>query len=208
MSEARHWGHSSFLPAEVFGEGGVSHSFLPTMRLFFTLFLSLALTGCRTVRLSDASGQIFDFQKFALEKKLIAVVFLAADCPISQKYVRTLNLLAERYPQVTFVGTFTRWDDWAALRQFESEFAPAFPLWRDAEMRLVRRLDATVTPEVFLLKENRVLYRGAVDNWFVALGRYRPTPTEHFLQDAIQAVLDGKTVRVQVTKAVGCGIER
>ncbi len=176
--------------------------------LFFSLYLGLVLFGCRPLCLTDVSGQVLDFQKFALEKKLVAVVFLAADCPISQKYVRTLNGLKERYPQVTFVGVFTRWDDWAALRQFESEFAPAFLLWRDAEMRLVRRLDATVTPEVFLLKENRVLYQGAVDNWFVALGRYRPAPTEHFLEDAIQAVLDGQTVRVASTQAVGCGIER
>ncbi len=177
-------------------------------RLLISLFLGLALLGCRTVRLTDTNGQSLDFQKFALEKKLVAVVFLAADCPISQKYVRTLNGLTERFPEVAFVGVFTRWDDWAALRQFQTDFAPVFPLWRDTEMRLVRRLDATVTPEVFLLKENRVLYRGAVDNWFVALGQYRPVPTAHFLEDAIRAVLDGQMVRVASTKAVGCGIEQ
>ena len=176
--------------------------------LLSVLYLGLALSGCRSARLSDASGQSLDFQKLALEKKLVAVVFLAADCPISQKYVRTLNILAEHYPQVAFVGAFTRWDDWAALRQFQSEFQPSFPLWRDGEMRLVRRLGASITPEVFFLKENRVLYRGAVDNWFVALGRYRPAPTEHYLEDAIRAVLDGQAVRVARTKAVGCGIEQ
>lgn len=177
-------------------------------RLLFSLCLGLALVGCRSVCLSDSNSQSLDFQKFALEKKLVAVVFLAADCPISQKYVRTLNLLAERFPEVTFMGAFTRWDDWAALRQFQTEFAPAFPLWRDGEMRLVRRLGASVTPEVFFLKENRTLYRGAVDNWFVALGRYRPAPTEHYLADAIRAALNGQAVRVAKTKAVGCGIEQ
>jgi thiol-disulfide isomerase/thioredoxin len=176
--------------------------------LLFVLSATFLLLGCRALRLTNSDRQSLDFQKFALEKKLVAVVFLAADCPISQKYVRTLNGLAERFPQVAFVGVFTRWDDAAAMRQFQSEFQPRFLLWRDAEGRLVRRLGANVTPEVFFLKENKVLYRGAVDNWFVALGRYRPAPTEHYLEDAIRAVLEGRAVAVTRTEAVGCGIER
>jgi len=176
--------------------------------LLFALLLGCSWGGCRAPRLTDTDSQSLDFQKFALEEKLVALVFLAADCPISQKYVRTLNGLAERFPQVAFIGVFTRWDDAAAMRQFQSEFQPRFPLWRDAKMRLVRRLRATVTPEVFFLKENRVLYRGAVDNWFVALGRYRPTPTEHYLDAVIRAVLEGRAVAVARTEAVGCGIER
>lgn len=176
--------------------------------LLFVLSATFLLFGCRVPRLTGSDSQSLDFQKFALEKKLVAAVFLAADCPISQKYVRTLNRLVEGFPQVTFVGVFTRWDDAAALRQFQSEFQPRFPLWRDAEGRLVRRLDARVTPEVFFLQENKLLYRGAVDNWFVALGQYRPVPTEHYLEDAVRAVLAGREVAMVRTEAVGCGIER
>ena len=75
------------------------------------------MQGCHAVRLTDASGQSLDFQKFVAEKNQVAVVFLAADCPISQKYVRTLNVLSERFPEVAFVAVFTRWDDEAAMRQ-------------------------------------------------------------------------------------------
>lgn len=176
--------------------------------LIFMLSLSLSLCGCHTVCLTDEEGQIIDFQKFTAKKNLIAVVFLAADCPISQKYVQTLNTLSQRFPEVSFVAAFTRWDDAEAIQQFRSEFQPRFPLWRDGEMRLVRRFGATITPEVFFLKGNKMLYQGAVDNWFVSLGRYRPSPTEHFLQDAILATLEGQPVRVPRTSAVGCGIER
>lgn len=174
----------------------------------FMLSLSLSLCGCRAVYLTDEDKQVVDFKKITAEKNLIAVVFLAADCPISQKYVRTLNDLSQRFPEVSFVAAFTRWDDAEAIQRFRSEFQPRFPLWRDSDMRLVRRLGATITPEVFFLKGNKVIYQGAIDNWFVALGRYRPSPTEHFLQDAILAILHGRTVEMSRTTAVGCGIEQ
>lgn len=167
----------------------------------------LLLTGCQAVRLSDERAAPFDFRDFVAAHEVVAVVFLAADCPISQKQVLTLNQLAERFPQVKLVGVFTKWDQWDDVHRFQRTYLPRFPLWRDGEMRLVRHLRATVTPEAFCLKKGKVAYQGAVDNWFVALGRYRPEPTEHYLRDALEAALAGQSPQVKVTKPIGCLIE-
>ncbi|HMX41641.1 MAG TPA: redoxin family protein [Saprospiraceae bacterium] len=178
------------------------------MRLHSLLAACLLLSACHSVRLSDDRAQNFDFQRYTAEQDLVAVVFLAPDCPICQKQVLTLNRLAERFPQVRFAGVFTKWDSWADVARFQQKYHPQFPLWRDGRMRLVKHLDASITPQVFLLKRGAVVYRGAVDNWFVSLGRYRPEPTEHYVQDAIEQILAGSQVGRPITEAVGCWIER
>jgi thiol-disulfide isomerase/thioredoxin len=171
-----------------------------TIRTTFFFATLLAFGACR------APLRALDFWA---KNKPVALVFLAAECPISQKYVLTINELVQKNPDVAFVGVFTRWDDAAAIEQFERAFQPQFPLHRDGQNRWVRHLGAGITPEVFLLDRGRTLrYRGAVDNWFFALGQHRPKATERFLADAIRAVLAGQPVAVPRTEAVGCRIER
>jgi hypothetical protein len=52
------------------------------------------------------------------------------------------------------------------------------------------------------------IYRGAIDNWFFALGKYRNETTEHYLENAIQAMLDSRLPEIRKTEAVGCFIEK
>jgi hypothetical protein len=137
-----------------------------------------------------------------------AIVFLYADCPISQKYTLKINQLAQKYPQVRFFGVFPQGDSEAAVRQFGEAYATQFPLRRDARNRLVRRLGASITPEVFLLDgQNKTRYAGAIDNWYFALGQYRPAPTEHYLEAAIEDLLARRPVARPRTRAIGCAIE-
>jgi len=71
------------------------------------------------------------------------------------------------------------------------------------------RFGAVVTPEVFLVDEKgTVLYSGAIDNWFVSLGRNRFAPSEHYLLDAFKEVISGKKVEVSNKPAIGCFLER
>jgi hypothetical protein len=49
-----------------------------------------------------------------------------------------------------------------------------------------------------------VLYRGRIDDRYAELGRERPTPTTHDLEDALKAAIAGKPVAVKETRAVGC----
>jgi hypothetical protein len=77
----------------------------------------------------------------------------------------------------------------------------------DPHGALAARVGATVTPEVAVIGAGgTVLYRGRVDDRYVAFGRKRPAATTHDLRDAISAVLAGRAVRVARTTAVGCPI--
>ena len=65
------------------------------------------------------------------------------------------------------------------------------------------------TPEVFAVdSQGKTFYKGAIDNWAPELGQHRAVITEHYLQDALNGLLQHKDLRIKQTEAVGCFIER
>jgi len=67
-----------------------------------------------------------------------------------------------------------------------------------------------VTPEAAVFVPGgpraRLVYRGRIDDRYVAFGRVRAAPTTHDLEDAVAATLAGRPVPHDVTPAVGCFI--
>lgn len=182
----------------------------------FPVFLLLFLASCTTVRTKKALQLPLDtreetkssLQYYQREGGLV-VIMLDAECPICQKYTRTIRELQVKFPKTAFVGVFTKWNDAEAIADFARQYEVGMPLLSDPRHRLVRALKATTTPEVFLFDRHGALqYRGAIDNWFYALGNYRPNITEHYLVDAINALAAGKPAPVAQTKPIGCIIQQ
>lgn len=139
-----------------------------------------------------------------------AVVFLGIDCPISQKYIPTLNAINERYSSqaVSVVGLVPGRIKKSDLTKFKKEYGIKFKIAPDRKYQLVKFLSATTTPEVVVLdKQRNIKYRGAIDNWFYELGGYRREATQDYLIDAIKAVLSGHQPEVASSKALGCFIQ-
>lgn len=170
--------------------------------------LGLLLSGCHSYAIgSKTSAGRNGILDSICSNGLCALIFLSAECPICQNQVLTLNQLMKKYPDVQFRGVFTAWDKQRDIATFQRSFAPAFPLSRDKHHHLAKRLGATVTPEVFLLHNRRVVYQGAIDNWYYAPGRHRVAPTLHYLEAAIRAVQNGRAVDPAKTEAIGCLME-
>ena len=141
--------------------------------------------------------------------KYTAYVFLGTECPISQKYIPTLNSINETSTQLSVIGVFSEHLTHDALEVFREQFKVNFALKHDTKFVMADRFGAVVTPEVFLVDEKgTVLYSGAIDNWFVSLGRNRFAPSEHYLIDAFKEVISGKKVEVSNKPAIGCFLER
>lgn len=137
------------------------------------------------------------------------IIFLGSECPISQKYVNTLNKIYTDYHVrgVTFTAIFPEKIKNKSLENFKNEFGVKFPCKRDGKMQKARRLNASITPEAFVIKEGAVMYQGAIDDWFYELGKYRKEPTQPYLRDALDAVLSNEIVKVKKTEALGCFIQ-
>ncbi len=69
----------------------------------------------------------------------------------------------------------------------------------------MKQTGVTVTPEVAVMSaDQKLLYRGRIDDRYVEFGKDRPEPTVRDLERALDAILAGKPVPVRETQAVGC----
>lgn len=138
-------------------------------------------------------------------KPVEVTVFLACECPISQKYVPLLNSLYSNYKEIkwSFVvpGKVSKSD----ISSFKKEFDVRFPLVVDRRGSKVKQLHAATTPQVIVVRDG-IVYSGAIDNWFYELGKYRREATEHYLVDVLEALRKGVDPVIKETEAVGCPI--
>ncbi|MFI5218396.1 MAG: redoxin domain-containing protein [Bacteroidia bacterium] len=183
--------------------------------------LLLLFTGCGQE--AENPGSIFSItlqtvndSAFSLSgiknNKATVFVFLAVDCPLSQNYTLTLNNLYHDFKNdsIVFYGiipgnTVTKKD----VDDFVSKYKITFEMLRDDDLNLTHYLHATKTPEVFVVNKNgETVYKGAIDNWAIDIGKHRQYISEHYLSDVLTCIVNGTTIKIKETKAVGCVIEK
>jgi hypothetical protein len=134
------------------------------------------------------------------------LVFTTTDCPISNRYAPEIKRLAAKFDgQAKFVLVYPVPSDSPELiREHKKKFAYSIESIRDTDQRLVKITQVAITPEVAVMKGGQLLYRGRIDDRYVELGKERPAPTKHDLEDALAAVIAGRPVAMKSTQAVGC----
>jgi len=151
-------------------------------------------------RLSDWQGS-----------RLVALVFIGAECPVAELYGSTLaRLSAEFEPRgVAFIGIASNArDTQSALAHFAAVHSIRFPLLRDIRAQVATQVGCTRTPEVVVLDDRRTIrYRGRIDNQY-GVGSRRSGPQRHDLSEALEELLQAKPVSRPETQAVGCPIDR
>jgi thioredoxin-related protein len=155
---------------------------------------------------SDKS-QVFNYKSLKQNKASI-IVFFDPECPICQKYTKNLTEMDKIYSkegiELYVIYPFKVLQA-KSLSEFREEFKFDLPIIYDPHRKLLKKLKANYTPEVFLLdNKQKTLYHGAIDNWFYALGRNRAIPTEFYLLDAINAFKNNQNVKVKYVEPVGC----
>jgi peroxiredoxin len=168
---------------------------------FFTFYYSIAQ------KLPTDKGQVFDFKSLKQNKASI-IVFFDPECPICQKYTKNLTEMDKKYSkegiELYVIYPFKVLEA-KSLAEFREKYKFDLPIIYDPKRKLLKKLKANYSPEVFLLDNKRkTLYNGAIDNWFYGLGRNRAVPTEFYLLDAINAFKNNQTVKVKYVEPVGC----
>lgn len=146
-----------------------------------------------------------------ISKPKAIIIFMAVDCPVTQKYLKTIKVLAHQYESIQIIGYFPNGLTDSGARKFRREYSipKSIHLIDDKSHLMTDKLNAAITPEVFLIGENEnVLYSGAIDNWFFELGRYRPVITSNYLIDAIESTRKGMVPKIRKTEAIGCIIQK
>src|SRR5258708_1255718 len=188
---------------------------IPVLRIICMAFLFCgfaALPGVpQTVRSASAEnldGKLVDPFRPSTGK-LVVLLFIRTDCPISNRYAPTIRKLHEK-----FRGKADFWlvypdagESAGRIRTHDEQFHFVIPALRDVHRNLVRRSHATITPEAAVFDSaGKLAYHGRIDDWDEDFGRSRAAPTTQELDNAIRTTLYGKPTVPDHANAVGCYI--
>jgi hypothetical protein len=145
--------------------------------------------------------------------KAVVFIFVRVDCPISNRYAPEVRRLSASFApeKVKFWLVYPDADAQPdAIRRHVEEYDYNCEVLRDPQHELVKATGVGVTPEsaVFVFNRSgaRMIYRGRIDDQYVAFGKRRSAPTVHDLEDVLTAVVRGEKVEFKTTPAVGCYI--
>jgi len=160
--------------------------------------------------LQDYRGKKHSLSDFK-SSKVIVIAVLGTECPLAKLYGPRLALLAKQYRQqgVAFLGINANvQDSITEIAAYARIHKIKFPILKDVGNKIVDRLGAHRTPEIFILDERRnIRYWGRVDDQY-GVGYVREKPVTNYLRNAINQLLAGKDVTTASTELVGCHIGR
>lgn len=164
--------------------------------------------------LKNVDGKTWKLKKLKKSKGAI-VVFTCNHCPYSVAYEERLIALDKKYKKLGYPVIAINPNDPAVApddsyekmkeRATEKEFS--FPYLFDAKQEVYPQFGATKTPHCYILQKDevgkmRVAYIGAVDD-----SKDTEDVEQHYLSDALDALLAGKKPEPATTKAFGCSIK-
>ena len=149
-------------------------------------------------------------------KDIVVVLFVAVECPISNRFAPAVNRVYEDFDSADFAMWTVYTDDLFTtdeISKHRTDYQYQFPALVDFDRKLAKYCGATVTPEaVVFVRENaekyRMIYRGRVNNQYVDFGKWRPEATKQDLRDILESIRNGKSTDLafQTTRAIGCYI--
>lgn len=164
--------------------------------------------------LKNIDGKMVSLADYKQAKGFI-VVFTCNHCPYAVAYEDRIIALDKKYKPLGYPVIAINpndpaaqpLDSYAAMQVRAKEKGFTFPYLLDDGQTIYPQYGAEKTPHVFVLKKtvNKqvVSYIGAIDNNY----RNAAEATEHYVADAVDALLAGKAPAVTKTVAIGCSIK-
>ncbi len=159
-----------------------------------------------------ADGSVHHLARYLERHRAVAVVFLCNHCPYVKLYLDRLKQIQTEFQNqgVTLIGINPNdekqfpADSYENMAPFVAENQLNFPYLRDMTQDVAQAFGAAKTPHVFLLNQQGVLcYGGAVDD----NAQDAASVKQHYLRDAIAALLSNAPISPTATDPVGCSVK-
>ncbi len=149
------------------------------------------------------------------DAKGFIVIFSCNHCPYVKAYESRMEALNKQFAPKGFpviainsndVSRYPE-DSFENMRRNAKQKGFTFPYLYDESQEVARFYGALKTPHVYLLEKRGedliVKYTGAIDDNTQDAEKVE----KRYVEDAVNALLAGKAIKVQETKAIGCGIK-
>jgi peroxiredoxin len=165
-------------------------------------------------KLKNIDGKIVSMSDMKDAKGFI-LIFDCNTCPYSKAYNDRIIGLNNKYAVRGFPvvainandASESPGDSFEKMVEYAKKKGYNFPYLIDESQDIARAYGATNTPHVFVLnrvgKDLKVAYLGTIDD----NARNASAATRKYVEDAVDALLAGKSVPTTKTKAIGCGIK-
>ena len=167
---------------------------------------AIGAPGPAWANLEGTDGKMHSLKDIA-DTQVVAVVFTCNHCPVAQAYEDRLVKFATDYKDkgVELVAINVNnldADKLPAMKERAAEKGFTFAYLYDPSQDIGRAFGAAVTPHAFVLDKSRnVVYMGAIDD-----EQDESAVTKHYLRDAVDAALAGKSPDVTTSQQFGCSI--
>jgi peroxiredoxin len=191
------------------------------MLTVFSFFLFIGLNAQYQVgdkvedfKLKNTEGEYVSLSDYEDADGFI-VVFTCNTCPFAKKYEERIIALDKKYakkgyPVVAVNPNCVKkkpGDSMEAMDERSEDKGYSFVYLKDNGQKVARKFGAERTPEIFLLDKRKddlyLVYTGTIDNNVDDPSK----ADEHYVEEAVEALLDNEQVPVAKTKAVGCTIK-
>ncbi|MEB3335915.1 MAG: thioredoxin family protein [Leptolyngbyaceae bacterium] len=162
--------------------------------------------------LPGVDGSVHHLARYLADFRAVGVIFICNHCPYVQLYLdRLKQIQADFQPQgLTLIGinandaTQYPEDGFEPMKAFAIAHQLNFPYLRDVTQEVAQGFGAQKTPEAFLLDQAGILrYSGGIDDH----PQDATAVQTSYFRDAIVQVLQGETVTLASTEAVGCSLK-
>lgn len=164
------------------------------------------------VKMLDISGSKLSLSDVKGSNGLL-VVFSSNTCPWvlawEDRYLTIAELAKEKGIGMIVInsneGSRNGEDSYDEMQKHAKEKGYTFPYVVDENHVLADEYGATKTPHIYLIDRSNILvYRGAIDDSARDLTKIE----NHYLADAITALVAGQKIKTTTSKALGCTIKR
>jgi peroxiredoxin len=183
---------------------------MKSMFVLAAMWVCAGIPAAELLRFKTATGAEVAPLALQADGKANVLIFYLHDCPICNGYAPEIARLSAEFASkgVTFyiVQTDPHLTGDAAVKH-AAEYGLKMPVVLDPENRLAARTGARITPEAVVVgADEKILYRGRIDDLYADFGKRRPEPTTRDLRRALKALLAGRTAPEASGTAVGCFI--
>ncbi|MFD0862572.1 thioredoxin family protein [Sungkyunkwania multivorans] len=165
-------------------------------------------------KLKNVDGKMVSMADYDNAKGFI-ITFTCNTCPYSVAYEDRLIALDKKYKKKGYPviainpnnPAVKSGDSFEAMKVRAEEKGFTFPYLFDDGQKVYPKFGASRTPHMYVLQKTpkgmQVKYIGAVDNNY----GNADAVSKRYVEDAVDALLNGNEVPIKTTKAIGCSIK-
>ncbi len=154
--------------------------------------------------LPDLNGRIHRLSDY--RGRIVIVNFWSCECPHSERTDKAImSMFVQWHNDITMLSIASNRSETAEALKTAAETRRLPTVLHDADCSIADLFNAQTTPHVFVIDREGILrYRGPVDD---VTFRQRK-PTRFFLDEAVEALLEGHLPALTESPAYGCTIVR